>query len=238
MTAAQGHVADLVQRQDRDCFLASLYVPEARRPHVFTVHAFALEIGRIPGLVSEPHLGLIRLQWWRETLEGLARGEVQGHPLASELAGAIAAARLPLAAFHGMIEATERELDRRPLADLDALEAHLGATSGARIQLVSLVLAGERAAASARAAGLAGVAWGLHQLIDAPARHVLLPEGLTVAEARNLARQRLAEARALRPTIDGAALPAFLPAGLGSHADSSPFRRQWLLWWRARHDRF
>jgi phytoene synthase len=229
---------ELVRGRDRDSYLASLFAPDDRRPHLLALHAFAIEMATIPGLVSEATIGLVRFQWWHDTLEAIARGEGQGHPVATELAAAIAAHHLPLAALHDMIDAREADLHMAPLADLEALEAYLGRTEGARIQLASLILAGEAAMASARAAGLAGVAWGLARLVDEPARHQLLPSGFTIDDAMALGRQRLAEARALGHTLAPGALPAFLPAGLAGLSRTSPLRRQVVLWWRARHDRF
>ncbi|MFO1034781.1 MAG: squalene/phytoene synthase family protein [Hyphomicrobiales bacterium] len=78
---AAEHCRALVRRQDKDLFLADLFLPEAAQPAAFALHAFACEISRITHLVSEPQIGEIRLQWWAETLEGLTNGQAQDHPI-------------------------------------------------------------------------------------------------------------------------------------------------------------
>ena len=71
---AYRHCEALVRAHDKDQFLASLFAPAERRPYLFALYAFALEIGRVKRLVNEPMAGTIRLQWWLEALAGCARG--------------------------------------------------------------------------------------------------------------------------------------------------------------------
>ena len=65
------HVQELVRTGDRDRFLASLFAPDDARPALLALYAFNLEIGRIAASVSEPQLGLIRQQWWLDTLDAI-----------------------------------------------------------------------------------------------------------------------------------------------------------------------
>ena len=58
-----------VHRHDPDRFLAALYATPAQRESLLTLYAFNLEIAKVRESVSEPMLGEIRLQWWREALE-------------------------------------------------------------------------------------------------------------------------------------------------------------------------
>lgn len=51
------------------------------------LYAFAAEIHRIPATVSEPPLGAIRQQWWREAVEEVfSGGAVRVHPVVEALA--------------------------------------------------------------------------------------------------------------------------------------------------------
>ena len=43
-------------------------------------------------LVSEPGLGAIRLQWWRDAIERAASGEAIGHPVADAFGETLSAA--------------------------------------------------------------------------------------------------------------------------------------------------
>ena len=236
--SAADHCFDLVRAADKDRFLASLFAPGAKRPALMALYAFNIEIARVREMVSEPRIGEIRYQWWRDTLNGIYRGETSPHPVAQELARAIEAGDLPEKALLDLIAAREFDLYDDPMPGLAALEGYLGETSSALIQMASLVLAGREAQRSADAAGLAGVAYGIARL---PGARNLLPPGF---DAISHAGTRLAEARALHSTIPRAALPAFLPVSLtelylgNAGAEISQFRRQLRLWWAARRERF
>ena len=65
----RSEVAALVRRHDRDRFQTALFVPAARRDALFALYAFNYEIARVRESVSEPTLGLIRLEWWRQSLD-------------------------------------------------------------------------------------------------------------------------------------------------------------------------
>ena len=65
--------AELVRRHDPDRFLTVLFAPPARREALFVLYAFNHELARARAVVSEPMLALIRLQWWREVVQGTAK---------------------------------------------------------------------------------------------------------------------------------------------------------------------
>ncbi|MDE1158837.1 MAG: phytoene/squalene synthase family protein [Neorhizobium sp.] len=141
---------------DRDRYLACLLSPEDKRAALAALYAFNAEIARIRDLVREPLPGEIRLQWWRDLLDGNSSGE--GNPVAEELLVVIEAHRLPRQTFMNMIDARLFDLYDDPLPDRGALEGYAGETASALIQLASLILAPEEAAGSADRAGHAGVA--------------------------------------------------------------------------------
>src|SRR5215471_18639800 len=67
-------VAALVRRHDRDRFQTVLFAPAARREALFALYAFNYEIARVRETVTEPVLGQIRLQWWRENIAAAFEG--------------------------------------------------------------------------------------------------------------------------------------------------------------------
>jgi phytoene synthase len=75
------HCARTVRELDRDRYIADLFAPEPARRHLFALHAFSAEVARIRDTVTDPVLGEIRLQWWRDAL---LTGS-GGHPVASAL---------------------------------------------------------------------------------------------------------------------------------------------------------
>jgi len=224
-------IMEIVRAGDRDRYLSTLFAPDDKRDCLLALYAFAVEVARIPSLVSEPQIGLIRLQWWHEAIETPATG----HPVAE----ALAALKLPAAPLHALVTAHEAELYREPFPSVTAIETYLGETDSAVIQLAALILVGEDARHCAEAAGLGGVAFGLARLLHDPKRVTLLPEGF---DARAHAAKRLAEARAAAGNIPAAAFPAFLPISLTDlylrARAPSALRRQFTLWNAARRERF
>ena len=241
MNDAAKHCFDSVRANDKDRFLTSLFAPEDKRPHLLALYAFDIEIGRIPNLISEPAVGEIRYQWWLDALDAIYNGDAQDHPLAQALALAIEAGDLPKQTLKNLVTARIFDLYADPMPSLIDLEGYLGETNSAVIQLASLILVGEGALASAEVAGLAGVAYGLANILrgtkiqrrrgkcfipsDMLARHGATAAdvisgnnetavNLALAELRDKARARLKEARNLAWTIKPTAMPAFLHVAL------------------------
>src|ERR1700752_4314564 len=83
-------VAALVRRHDRDRFQTVLFAPAARREALFALYAFNYEIARVRERVTEPTLGRIRLEWWRETIAAAFEGgPVRDHFVAQPLTATI-----------------------------------------------------------------------------------------------------------------------------------------------------
>src|SRR5947209_6479256 len=105
LAEAYEHCLGHVRALDRDRFLAGLFAPSAARPHLFAILAFSAEIARVRDLVSDPLPGEVRLQWWRDLLEGKPHGDVEGHPIAAALLDTIAKFALPASALVRLIDA-------------------------------------------------------------------------------------------------------------------------------------
>jgi 15-cis-phytoene synthase len=98
-------LAALVRRYDSDRYLTTLFAPAARRDALLVLYAFNHELARAREVTSEPPLALIRLQWWREVVEGAERP----HEVATPLSQAIRAGTLEAALLLPLIEAREQE---------------------------------------------------------------------------------------------------------------------------------
>lgn len=101
--------AALVRRHDPDRFLCALFAPAGAREALFTLYAFNHELARAREAAREPTLALIRLQWWREVVEGTRKR----HEVAEPLADAIAQGLLVPGDLLAMIEAWRRRRSRR-----------------------------------------------------------------------------------------------------------------------------
>ena len=117
--------------------------------------------------MREALLGEIRLQWWRDTLQGEARGDVRGNPVAAALDDTIVRFRLPRQALVDLIDARVFDLYDDPMPSLNDLEGYCGETSSSVIRLASLILADGGDPGTADAAGHAGVAYAITGLLRA-----------------------------------------------------------------------
>jgi len=143
---------------DFDRYLACLLVAEDKRGPLAALYAFSAELARVRDLIREPLPGEVRLQYWRDLVEGQPHGDVQANPLASGITHAIVDHRLPRAALAAMTEARIFDLYDDPMPDRTAFEGYAGETSSALLQLGTLILDPDNAAAAAEAAGHAGIA--------------------------------------------------------------------------------
>ena len=105
------HCRDLIRKTDADRLLLAELAPAGRRPALWALAAFNWEVARIPERVSEPMLGMIRRQWWRDAWVEIADGRPRRHPVAEALADAHAATPFDLAAIERLLDAREKEQD-------------------------------------------------------------------------------------------------------------------------------
>ena len=101
-------LAALVRQHDPDRFLTVLFAPPAKRDALLSLYALNHELARAREVASEPTLALIRLQWWREVVEGAVRH----HVVATPLKAAIEAGSLSRNDLLAVIEA--REVEAQP----------------------------------------------------------------------------------------------------------------------------
>jgi phytoene synthase len=219
-------IAALVRRHDPDRFLTALFAPASRRDPLLILYALNHELARAREVASEPPLALIRLQWWREVIEGAPRR----HKVATPLSEAIAAGSLDPARLLPLVEARETE----------ACE-----TFETRTDWRAWLLAGAGGLAAAAAAALGapdpevfrpfGAAYGVAGLLrasatlaaqgrcllprDLLAEHNLSPEAFVQSASPAVAEAVATEGQALlaqasRVTIPATAIAAALPAVL------------------------
>ncbi len=232
------YCAQEVRRHAPDRYLGTLFAPAEVREALFALYAFDHEIGKVRRMVSEPMAGLIRLQWWRDSLDEIMHGRTPAHPVAQGLARAFNACALQRHLLENVVDARERDLEDDPSATLAALEERLrpasAAISDAALQILSAT--SEPALEAGRSVGLArGLAEALWNLVaDARRGRILLPaeelrrHGITVGDLTrdtpppvlaevvqpltDRAREHIRTARQKQGLIPGEALPALLPA--------------------------
>lgn len=125
------YCADVVRRMDEHRWLAVQYASLSQRRQLLALYALHWEIRQIPAAVSEPPLGEIRLQWWREALdEILAGGRVRAHPVVQMVkqGGLVTAQTRPV--FEAAIDARAPLLYKDPFSDQASLWRWLDTAEG------------------------------------------------------------------------------------------------------------
>lgn len=148
---------DLVARVDEDRWLSSRYAPLPERRALIALYSLNYELVRVPNLVSEPTLGAIRYQWWREAIGEIEQGEpTRKHDGALAIADAVGAGQLNPEALQRLVDAHEDAFEhkdrmREPEALLMAVAAGVFARAhgwGEHIQTVAPFFAATRRGAS------------------------------------------------------------------------------------------
>ena len=160
-------LAALVRRRDRDRYQTALFAPSDRRGALLALYAFNYEIARVRETVTQPMLGQIRLQWWREVLDAAYAGTPpRQHPVVIPMTAAIREFGLSRSHFDRLIDAREQNLADEPPATLAALEQYAEASSAPLIAL-ALEALGVRAPALAAVARHVGTGYALAGLLRA-----------------------------------------------------------------------
>lgn len=232
------------RKHDNDRYLACLFAPAERRESLFALLAFNQEIARTRELVTEPMLGQIRLQWWRENIDAVfdrsSRAAAARHAVLDPLAEAVDRHGLSRAHFDRLIDAREADLADEPPASLSCLVNYAEVTAVPLVMLAleALGAGDEPAVAAGRHVGIAWALTGLLRAVPFHARQkrLYLPAALmaehgaatgrlfemkpgpelrpVVQAVASEAHRHLTAARALRRRLPKAALPALLPAVL------------------------
>jgi len=143
---------------DPDRYRSALFADKVSREKLLTLYAFHAELAKIPELVSEPMLGEIRYQWWRDCVEEIYTGAaVRKHEVATPLAEVLMASEMPRFWVDRLIDGRARDLDSQPFGDIDAARLYCLQTSGVLMQMAVHVLDNQAAEGIAHA----GEAWGL-----------------------------------------------------------------------------
>ena len=165
------YAAEQVRRYDHDRFLTAIFAPASTRENLYALYAFNIEIAKVREVVTEPLIGQMRLQWWRDTLDKLFAGGTVAHAVAGPLGRVIAEARLGRADFDRLIDTREADLDSTPISDFQALLDYAEGTSAPLLALALAATGGGQGEVAREVARLAGAGWALVGLLRAVPFH-------------------------------------------------------------------
>ena len=222
--------AGIVERADPLRFRASMAAPVAARRVLFPLYAFNIEVARAPWVTQETMIAEMRLQWWRDVCDEIAkRGIVRRHEVATPLALAIAPEDAAL--LDTLAAARRWDIYRDAFEDTVHFDAYIDQTTGNLMWVAARGLGPADEATVRDAAYGAGVAAWLHaipQLVEQGRVPLLDGTEAGVVALAEKARARLQRARRNRNRISKAARPAMYSVGAAdkvlSAAMESPAR--------------
>ncbi len=176
-------------------YYSVLLLPAEKRRALTALFAFYREIEESAKECSDPALGQIKLNWWRQELATAFSGRAQ-HPVTQALLPAAARFDLPQELLLQLIDGVENGLLINRHADFRSLQGYCYRTSGLAEQLAARIL-GFHDPDTLNSSRELGLAFGLTHVIlnvrdDARRNRILLPQdelerfGVTAADILNL----------------------------------------------------
>ncbi len=208
--------------RSEDLRLAMAFIGDAqKRADVLAIYALLETLHDIPGRVSEPMLGEIRMRWWYEAVEEIRDGRTpRYHPLSEALQRIVGQYGLPPEDLLALIEGQMPLLDAAAL-DFKTALAIADAGEGMAARLSARILDpsadAENLVAPARFTGLARLK-----------RARLLPDA-GETEGAHLYRDAALAAKALPASLMPLALPAALALDLWAGRTRGPLSRRLKL---------
>ncbi|KAI1503325.1 squalene/phytoene synthase [Biscogniauxia marginata] len=196
--ARQYCVAQLRQ-SDYDSYLIRNFIPSSRRDAYDAFRAFNLELVRLPELVSNPLIGQLRMQFWRDAVNNTFAGKppkepimVLLHKVMSQLIETSPDSSLSSIKFWllRLINTREKYMDNRPFTSLASLEEYAENTYSTLMYstLAALPIRSMHmdhlASHIGKACGISAVLRGI-PVLAAPAPPVKSPVGANVGSGRN-----------------------------------------------------
>jgi len=173
MTVLETYTAKQVKAHDYDRFLVTLFAPATTREDLFALYAFNHEVAKIREAVSEPMLGEIRLQWWREAIDGIYADQPRNHEVVLPLHTAVKRTNIAKEDFIKIIDARAADIYDENPKTLDEFETYLGETSGNLTRIAAQII-GEKDEDVLSMAYELGQVWGLIGTLRAIRYHISL----------------------------------------------------------------
>ncbi|MEC8621952.1 MAG: squalene/phytoene synthase family protein, partial [Pseudomonadota bacterium] len=97
------------KKEEPERYFISLFAPKTVQASLWSIFAFNSELSKIKNSVTEPMIGRIRLQWWRESLEKLEENNSRGHYILEALQTLLVQKIIQLSDLMSLIDAREIE---------------------------------------------------------------------------------------------------------------------------------
>ena len=212
----EDELSTTIRRVDPDRFFCALFAPAGVRPLLWLLAAFSHELARARPMVREPAMLHIRLQWWRDVIEGAERR----HPIATPLTAALRAGALEPEGLLRMVDGREIEAEDS-IETVAAWRDYLLSTQGELTAQAGRLL-GVPDLDRLREVGAAyGAGWFLRN-------RRLLPPGIPPADLASLGKTWLRDGWIRLPRMQRAAILPGVLAGRDLRRFASPMQPRGL----------
>ncbi|GJE98318.1 squalene/phytoene synthase family protein [Phanerochaete sordida] len=186
----KAYCRDLVRKRDYEAHLVSQFFPHEYRDAFYALRAFYIELATVQESVSNPIIGNMRMQFWKDALKGFADGRPPKHPIALALYEASGQFNLPMYHLKRMVEARDAELQTPTHLTIDSLTAHAESTSSTFLYLLLSMLNQSSSHDFSHAASHVGVSQTIATLLralpyHASRRHMVIPAEITARHGVN-----------------------------------------------------
>lgn len=158
-----------IQKIDYDRYISSMFIDKEYRGQVAVILKLNIELSQIKNKVTEPTLGVIRLQWWHDLFDSLYNSPKKApkHELTPYLDDIIdknKENKLIKEDFDRLIYARERDFDQKPFKTARELLEYLSDTAGA-LNLIMAKIQGFEAEKHKELIEDISVAWGISAIL-------------------------------------------------------------------------
>jgi len=205
---------DTLKKADPDRFRAALMADARSRDDLLILYAFHYELSKVPDVTSEPMLGQIRYEWWREVVDEIYdEREVRRHEITTPLAKVLRRVDVPRFWIDRLIDGRARDLDPQPFENLEDARDYARQTSGQLTQIATKLIGGEpdhRILGAGEAWGLAGLARSYGYYHDRILQNLEFSELVTAARDTYEATRGVVDAQVFPAVAYVALVPKFL----------------------------
>lgn len=166
--------ADMVEKDDHDRYLTTLFVDADQRRALNALYAFNIEISKVLESRSEALVGEIKLQWWCDALKDMGEGTLAKHPVIQELSLIHMQKGIQIDDLILIIQARNDELQGNSAKTLKALIEYCRQTAGTLNRLAQQILSDNEQHNCSIQAENVGTAWGMMGIIRAVSFHAAM----------------------------------------------------------------
>lgn len=127
--AALAYCSNLCRKFDSPSYTLQYFIPAHILPAYTAIRAFNIEVARIPDLVSNPAVGAIRMQFWRDTINATFDQQPPAEPVAILLSSVLSRGqKLNKSWFLKIINMRDQKLSHPGFTSISELESYAEAT--------------------------------------------------------------------------------------------------------------